>query len=101
MTIQEFAEVTFRVIAHEGFEGHVPTVLFPQRDHLASLEGIPADTDVEDASRRWASEEAQAGEEYLLVFKVDDARFKVIRHFEGALEERVFQVPDTQPVTTV
>jgi hypothetical protein len=96
MTIEQFAEVTFRVIARDGFEDHIPTVLFPGRDHLAAIEGIPNDTDVEDASRRWAEEEAQDGEEYLLVVKVGPSEFKVIRHFEGTLEQRVFHVPGIQ-----
>ena len=51
MTVQEFADITLRVIAVGGFESHIPTALFPERDHLAALEGIPENGDVERATR--------------------------------------------------
>jgi hypothetical protein len=69
MTIQRFAENTLRVIAQGGFADHIPTVLFPERNHLAALEDVPPGVDIEDASRTWARERAQGTEEYQLVFK--------------------------------
>jgi hypothetical protein len=94
MTIQQFAESTLRVIAQGGFADHIPTVLFPERSHLAALEDVPPDVDIEDASRKWAHEKAQGAEEYLLVFKIDATHFKVVRHFAGSFEEGVFKIPD-------
>ena len=94
MTVQEFAEITVRVIAAGGPETHIPTVLFPERDHVAALEGIPENVDVERASRTWAHEKAQGAEEYLIAFTIDQTHFKVVRHFGGGFEEGMFEVPD-------
>jgi hypothetical protein len=94
MTIQQFAETTFRVIAEGSFENHIPTALFPERDHIIALEGIPADVDVEDAALTWAQDNAQGTEEYLVVFKIDPTHFKVVRHWGGSFEEGVFKIAD-------
>jgi len=84
MTVQQFAAITFRIIAKDGFEDYIPTALFPERNHIEALEGKPADVDVEGVSRKWAQDRPQGTEEYLVAFKIDQTHFKVVRHFSGA-----------------
>lgn len=92
MTLEEFADVTRRVIAHEGFVGFQPTACFPARDHLALLSHMPASADVETASVEWALEESRHGEEFLVAFKIDDGHFKIVRRAGMTLEDRTFAV---------
>jgi hypothetical protein len=88
MTIDDFIAMTKRVICNDGFEGYLPTLVLPARRHVAALEGIPADVDVEAAAKKWANSEA-ADEDYFLAFKIDSAHFKVIARVGGGEEERV------------
>ena len=82
------------MIAADGFESHIPTMLFPERRHIVALEFVPPEADIEAASREWAQDLAKGSEEYLLVFKIDAMHFKIVRHVAGSFEDGVFSVPD-------
>ena len=92
MTIEAFADMTRRVIARDGFDGFLPTACYPGRRVVAVLEGVPVGVDVEQAALRWASRKAEAGEEYLVAFRVSSDQFKVVRHADGQSEETVCAV---------
>jgi hypothetical protein len=92
MTVAEFAAITRRVIAREGFENFQPVALFLARDHLALLSDIPASAEVESAAMEWAFEKAKPDEEVLIAFKVDDHHFKVVRRGSGDVEQAIFPV---------
>jgi hypothetical protein len=92
MTPSDFAAITLRVVADQGFEEFQPTACFPSRRDIRALAGVPADEDIRTIAIEWAKGIAEPGEEFLVAFKTSDNTFKVVR-LEGTLEEEAeFQV---------
>jgi hypothetical protein len=91
VTLSEFAKITRRIIASDGFDGYLPTALYPDRAEILVLEGIPENVDLELAATQWAFEGAKDGEEVLVAFKVSADRFKVVRRCDGVSEEQEFE----------
>jgi len=92
MTVDDFAKVTQKVIARDSFDGFLPTACFSQRNHLAVLEGVPADADIQSVTVKWAISKAIPGEEILIAFKIDSSHFKIMRLLGDHSEERIFPV---------
>jgi hypothetical protein len=90
--IAAFAEITRRVIARDGFDGYLPTICVPARKYISVLEGIPPDKldHVREIAIAWAEKKAKPEEDYFLAYKEDDDRFRVVHHFSGGAEERLF-----------
>lgn len=93
MTLDEFAKLTQRIIARDGFDGYLPTACFPERREIAVLEGVPTDANVEGAALQWARRKARADEEVLVAFKIDSSHFKIIRFKDPDRTEQVYEVP--------
>jgi len=93
-TVDEFARITKRVIARDGFEDYLPTALYPVRNTVVVLEGVPEGSDLESIAVRWAAEGAVGDEEFLVAFKIDAATFKVIRRYAAGQEASVFNSVD-------
>lgn len=94
MRLEDFAEITLRAIHKDGFHGFLPTLCLPERQHIAVLEGVPEQKqiDIRAVSLTWAKERATEQEEFLLAFREDDVSFRVIRSFRGEISERVFPI---------
>ena len=97
MTIVGFIAMTRRIIAKDGFDGYLPTLVLPERRHVTVLEGMPPDVDTEAASRKWASSKVGESEDYFLAFKIDPGQFKVVARLEGVEQERVAAAKAGQP----
>src|SRR5579859_4291882 len=99
MTLDDFATITPRVIQRDGFNGYLPTVCFPARDHIIVLEGVPEEKEpqIRDIALAWARDEAQGEEEYLLAYKEDSDHFRIVRKSSDQHEERVFAVLKAEP----
>jgi hypothetical protein len=82
MDIAAFAELTKQIIAGDGFEDYIPTLLLPARQLVMALEGIPADVDTEQAALKWAEKTAKPGEDYLLAYKINAKQFRIV-HRQG------------------
>jgi hypothetical protein len=95
-TVEEFARITKSVITRDGFDGYLPTALYPNRKEVVVLEGVPDGTDLEPIVMKWAIKNAIADEEFLVAFKVGSNEFKVIRRKAGAHEEKVFNAVDDE-----
>ena len=93
-TVDEFASITKKVIARDGFEDYLPTALYPRRKDVVVLEGVPQEADLEPIVMKWATENAVGDEEFLVAFKVGPNKFKVIRRYKGAQEEKIFNALD-------
>lgn len=91
-TIDEFAKITSRVIARDGFDDYLPTAIYPERNHIVLLEGVLENVDLEPIATCWAAEGAIGDEEYLVAFKISSTQFKIIRRYLGRQEEGVFDV---------
>jgi len=92
MTPSDFAEITQRVIADQGFDEFQPTACFPTRRNIRALAGVPADKDIKTVVIEWAREIADPGEEFLVAFKTSHNTFKVIRLVGTLEEEEEFEV---------
>jgi hypothetical protein len=93
-TVEEFARITNNIIARDGFEDYLPTALYPGRKDIVVLEGVPDDANLESIVMKWAIKNARGDEEFLVAFKVGHNKFKVIRRYTGAQEEKVFNAAD-------
>jgi hypothetical protein len=93
-TLEQFAKITRKVVAEDGFDDYLPTALYPERKHIVVLEGAPEGVDLEPIAIRWADQGAISGEEYLVAFKVGPKQFKIVRRYPGGQEEGVFDVAD-------
>jgi len=92
MTVDDFVAMTRRVIARDGFDGYLPTLVLPARRHICVLEGMPANVDADTAARDWALRDSKSNEDYFLAFKVDDRHFKAVARLDGVTSERVVVV---------
>lgn len=92
MTVDEFAGVTQRVIAANGFAEFQPTACFPTRQSIRSLAGFPPHQDPELPVLKWASGIAKSGEEFLVAFKISATHFKVIRQLGASRESETYIV---------
>ncbi len=93
-SIASFAAITRRVIARDGFDGFLPTVLYPARKAVIVLEGVPASEAFEAIAIRWASEGAHGDEPFLLAFRVDPDHFKIVHRVGSTLMHGTFAVAD-------
>lgn len=91
-SIDSFAAITRRVIARDGFDTYLPTVLYPARREVLVLEGAPEGPDLENIGLRWAASGAEDSEDFLLAIKVDEQHFKVFHRSSHGIESRVFLV---------
>jgi hypothetical protein len=81
--IDQFIAMTRRIIAKDGFQDYLPTLLLPSRKDVRVLEGVPDDEDLEKVVEGWAARIAGPEEDYLAAFKFDDAHFKVLARLNG------------------
>jgi hypothetical protein len=91
-TIGVFEAITRRVITENGFDGFLPTVLYPLRKQLAALDGAPESPDLERIVLAWAAKGAVGDEEFLVAFKIGPNEFKIIRRSREGMEYEAFNV---------
>ena len=53
MTIDAFIKMTEGIIAKDGLDGYLPTLILPKKPAVLALQGVPEGIDVEKASREW------------------------------------------------
>jgi hypothetical protein len=89
-----FLQATRRTIRQSGLDSFMPTLLLPDREHLAVLEGIPQGEDQAAIARKWATAQAGSGNPYMLAFRVDETHFSIVRFIGGVLSEDVYASQD-------
>lgn len=89
MTTDDFIAMTQRIIARDGFDDYLPTLVLPDSAQVFVLEGIPPDVDHDFAARRWVNKNVGDGDNYFLAFKISDSQFRVVVRLAGKIEERV------------
>lgn len=99
MTTHEFAAITRRVIAKEGFEEFQPTACYPERREVKTLAGLPPNVHAEKAALDWAFRGADNDKEFLLAFKISDDCFRVVRWFDTSFQPADYPIneQDTHP----
>ncbi len=93
-SIASFAAITQRLIARDGFDAFLPTVLYPARKVVLVLEGVPPSEAVEPIAISWATDGAQGSEPFLLAFRVDADHFRVIQRRGSLIESATFTALD-------
>ena len=88
-TLDDFAAMTKRIIASDGFDNYLPTAFYPGRRQVVVLEGAPQGPELESIAVKWAERGAVGGEEFLVAFKFGPDRFKVVRRCAGVHEDVV------------
>jgi hypothetical protein len=93
MSLEDFAEITQRVIRKNGFEQFSPTLCLPEQKHISVLEGILEEEQpkIRSISLSWARERAK-GEEFLLALRENERSFRIIRSCKDEISEKVFPV---------
>lgn len=81
--IEQFIAMTRRIIAHDGFEDYLPTLLLPSRKDVRVLEDVPSDEDIESVVESWVARIAAPEEDFLAAFKTNDTHFKVLARLNG------------------
>ena len=49
MTLQDFTDVTLKVVREDGIPDYLPTFAFPDTKQIRTIQGIPAEVDHRDA----------------------------------------------------
>ncbi len=92
MNLNQFASITQRVIAEDGFGEFLPVACFPERQEVRALADLPSDIDIEATATEWAKEIAKPDEEFLIAFKCSAQEFKIIRIVSADKTSAVFLV---------
>ncbi|GMV79068.1 MAG: hypothetical protein AMXMBFR7_02520 [Planctomycetota bacterium] len=94
MRLEDFAEITQRIIHKDGFAAFLPTLCLPEQKHISVLEGVPEEKqpEIRSIALAWARRHVGEQEEFLLAVREDGSSFRIIRCFCGEISERVFSV---------
>ncbi|HEX4591014.1 MAG TPA: hypothetical protein VH120_13845 [Gemmataceae bacterium] len=99
MTVEQFADITYRIIGKQGFDGFLPTACYPEKSEVCVLEGMPNDVEPESTVLDWATRSAGSDEEFLVAFKSGPAEFRVIRRQGASKESAQFNLGEPNDVS--
>ena len=89
--LDQFVKMTQRIIAEDGFDNYLPTLLLPATREvrvLDQVEGGGESLGITD----WLSEQVAQDEDFLVAFKAGDAHFMVVGRLGGQSCERLCAV---------
>ncbi len=93
MTLAHFIALTRDVIAEDGIDDYLPTLMFPKSRRICVIESVPESVDVEAFAKDWAANTLTApSDDYYLAFKADHEHFKVITQKDGITTEELFSI---------
>jgi hypothetical protein len=92
--IDQFVQMTQRIIAGHGFEDYLPTLLLPDEGNVVVMESDFEMSDHEPQARAWLAERVAPGQNFLAAFKVSETQFKVVGVMAGTAIERVYTAGD-------
>lgn len=90
--IDSFIEITRESIEEDGIEDFLPVLLFPDREAVHVLGYASSSINHEPEALAWVDQAVTANENYLLAYKIDEQRFKVVACINGNREERLCSV---------
>ena len=76
----------------ETYKDFVPTLYFPDRCHIVALAEVPANEDhrIRDICLKWARDESNGNEPFLVAFKENDSSFRIVHYRDGETMEHVY-----------
>lgn len=93
--IDEFIEITYRVIAKDGFDEYIPTMLLPISKEVLVLEDVPEYVNIDITVSKWIERKAKNGKDFIVAYKINNNHFKVIARINGNMEERICETKHT------
>ena len=89
--LDQFVKMTQRIIAEDGFDNYLPTLLLPATREVRVLDQVEGDGESLGITD-WLSEQVGQDEDFLVAFKAGDAHFMVVGRLGGQACERLCEV---------
>ena len=89
--LDQFVKMTQRIIAEDGFDNYLPTLLLPATREVRVLDQVEGDGESLGVTD-WLSEQVGPDEDFLVAFKAGDAHFMVVGRLGGQACERLCEV---------
>ena len=89
--LDQFVKMTQRIIAEDGFDNYLPTLLLPATREVRVLDQVDGGGESLGITD-WLSEQVRQDEDFLVAFKAGDAHFMVVGRLGGQACERLCEV---------
>ncbi|MBP9671891.1 MAG: hypothetical protein KBE14_05950 [Ottowia sp.] len=89
--LDQFVKMTQRIIAEDGFDNYLPTLLLPATREVRVLDQVDGDGESLGITD-WLAEQVGPDEDFLVAFKAGDAHFMVVGRLGGQACERLCEV---------
>ena len=89
--LDQFVKMTQRIIAEDGFDNYLPTLLLPATREVRVLDQVEGDGESLGITD-WLAEQVGPDEDLLVAFKAGDAHFMVVGRLGGQACERLCEV---------
>ena len=89
--LDQFVKMTQRIIAEDGFDNYLPTLLLPATREVRVLDQVEGDGESLGITD-WLAEQVGPDEDFLVAFKSGDAHFMVVGRLGGQACERLCEV---------
>ena len=89
--LDQFVKMTQRIIAEDGFDNYLPTLLLPASREVRVLDQVEGDGESLGITD-WLAEQVGPDEDFLVAFKAGDAHFMVVGRLGGQACERLCEV---------
>ena len=89
--LDQFVKMTQRIIAEDGFDNYLPTLLLPATREVRVLDQVEGDGESLGIAD-WLAEQVGPDEDFLVAFKAGDAHFMVVGRLGGQACERLCEV---------
>ncbi|QTD45881.1 hypothetical protein [Ottowia testudinis] len=81
--LDQFVKMTQRIIAEDGFDNYLPTLLLPAKREIRVLDDVGDGAGPTLGITDWLSEQVQPDEDFLVAFRADNAHFMVVGRIDG------------------
>ena len=89
--LDQFVKMTQRIIAEDGFDNYLPTLLLPATREVRVLDQVEGDGESLGITD-WLAEQVGPDEDFLVAFKAGEAHFMVVGRLGGQACERLCEV---------
>ena len=89
--LDQFVKMTQRIIAEDGFDNYLPTLLLPATREVRVLDQVEGDGESLGITD-WLAEQVGPDEDFLVAFKAGDAHFMVVGRLGGQACEHLCEV---------
>jgi hypothetical protein len=86
--IEQFVAMTMKIVAEDGIDNYLPTLLLPTSRTVLVMEDIPDLDDHELMVREWLAERIEPDEPHLVAYRCGARIIKVVGMIDGSPVER-------------